>query len=183
MTSTNTNDWQDYATLSLNGFYMIAVKFDDTVADATVIPKTYGYTCPYPSDYPDIHVNFPGCTANTGVPAPAFLPFTTTTYTNQYTTDISVSSTSLPFEAPIYNLGSLSSGDRLLLDIQVPDAGTNAALIREFSIQLIRGTRSGSTTDLAPQCSGVTYNCDIEQTISSTDDYWLRISDPTGFFV
>ena len=161
---------------------MIAVKFDDQ-SDVTVVPKSHAYTCPYPSDYPDIHANFPGCTANTNVTAPVFLPFTSISLSNTYTTDIKVASSALPFESPIYELGTLSSGDKLLLDVQIPNAGASAALVREFSIQLIRGSRRGSSQALSFQCASVTYNCRIEQTISSGDTYFLGISDPTGNFV
>ena len=162
---------------------MIAVKFDDVVTDATVVPKSHPYVCPYPADYPDIHVNFPGCTDNSNATAPAFLPFASTSHTATYTTDITAASTALPFESPIYELGTLNSGDRLLLDIQVPNAGSNAALIREFSIQLIRGTRRGSSQALSAQCNGVTYNCQLDQTISTDATYFLGISDPSGNFV
>ena len=162
---------------------MIAVKFNDVVTDATVVPKTHPYLCPYPADYPDIHVNFPGCGANSAVAAPAFLPFTSSLFSSLYTTDLAVVSLTLPFQSPIFELGALSSGDRLILDIQVPDAGTNGALIREFSIQLIKGSRRGSSQALSAQCSGVTYNCQIDQTISTGDIYFLGVSDPTGNFV
>ena len=183
MSSASVGSVQQYTTNSLNGFYMIAVKYDDVVSSATVVPKTFSYTCPYPAAYPDIHVNFPGCTANSAAATPSFLPFTSTSLTTTYTTDITVASLTLPFESPIFELGTLSSGDRLLLDVQVPSAGASAALIREFSIQLIRGSRRGSSQALSAQCSGVTYNCQIDQTISTGDTYFLGVSDPTGNFI
>ena len=152
-----------------------------------MVTSSHAYTCPYNSEFPDIYINFVGCTTNPTPPAVTFAAYPTPAvflpFSSAYTTGIGWASSSLPFESPIYDLGVLNSGDRLLLDIQVPSAGTNGALLSSLSIQLLRGSRSGSATALESQCSSVTYNCQIDTTVTTSSQYYLSVSDPAGNFI
>ena len=146
--------------------------------------KSHVYACPYPSDYLDIHLNFPGCTANTDVTAPVFLPFPppTSSYSYDFTT-VKASAAAKPFKYPIYSLGGITSGKTIGIKLALVDIDNNAAPVSSFTIKLIKGTPEGTAVDLSSQCSGASSACSVPCLINATDDYYLAVYDATGIFV